>query len=226
MSEARTDALTGLPNRRAFDEDLTRRLAEHRRYRRPVVGHDGGHRPLQEIQRYVRASGRATRCCGRWPHCCDKPCASRIWSVRFGGEEMAVVMPGTSIAEACLGARRARQAIESARFPVDGQQLNVTVSVGTAECVTRMARKARETRPMKPFMRPSRRAAIAPFGTTGNAVWPVDGEAARLPRGTQASDTKTAASYARRGQRGGGQCLVRPRLSGPAQPTGDGRDQN
>ena len=36
MSEARTDALTGLPNRRAFDEDLVRRMAEWRRYRRPL----------------------------------------------------------------------------------------------------------------------------------------------------------------------------------------------
>jgi diguanylate cyclase (GGDEF)-like protein len=134
MSEARTDSLTCLPNRRAFDEDLARRVAEQRRYRRPVsvlmvdVDHfkkfndTYGHLVGDEVLRQVAALLRQTM-------------RESDLVARFGGEEMAVVMPGTSIADARLGAERARQAIESACFTVDGQDLHVTVSVGTAECL-------------------------------------------------------------------------------------------
>jgi diguanylate cyclase len=134
MSEARTDSLTGLPNRRAFDEDLTRRVAEHRRYRRPVsvlmvdVDHfkkfndTYGHLVGDEVLRQVAALLRRTM-------------RESDLVARFGGEEMAVVMPGSSTTEACLGASRARRAVETACFQVDGQELHVTVSVGMAGCL-------------------------------------------------------------------------------------------
>lgn len=134
MSEARTDSLTRLPNRRAFDEDLARRVAEQRRHRRPVsvlmvdVDHfkkfndTYGHLVGDEVLRQVAALLRQTM-------------RESDLVARFGGEELAVVMPGTSIADARLGAERARQAIESGRFDADAQELRVTVSVGTAECL-------------------------------------------------------------------------------------------
>ncbi len=134
MSEARTDALTGLPNRRALDEDLTRRLAEWRRQARPLsvmmididhfkkfndsYGHQAGDAVLQQVAALLRQAMRESD-----------------FVARFGGEEIAVILPGTEANDACLAAERARQVIEEAQFPHEMRLLRVTVSVGTAQCL-------------------------------------------------------------------------------------------
>ena len=134
MSEARTDALTGLPNRRAFDEDLVRRMAEWRRYRQPLsivmvdvdhfkqfndtYGHQTGDEVLCSVARVLHDTMRESDLV-----------------VRYGGEEMAVILPATDIHEACRAAERARQAIEAARFQGEQDSWGVTVSLGAAECL-------------------------------------------------------------------------------------------
>jgi diguanylate cyclase (GGDEF)-like protein len=50
---------------------------------------------------------------------------------RLGGEEFAVVMPG-SLADAATAAERTRQAFAAAAVSVDGRQVGATVSVGAA----------------------------------------------------------------------------------------------
>ena len=130
-AEARTDALTGLANRRAFDDELARRLAEFQRHGRTfsVVmvdvdhfkkfndkhGHQAGDEVLRGVGGVLRGNAR-----------------QMDMAARYGGEEFTLVLPDTSVTDANPSADRVRQAIERAGFDFAGKQLHVTVSMGVA----------------------------------------------------------------------------------------------
>jgi diguanylate cyclase len=132
MSEARTDPLTGLANRRAYDEELTRRIAQRRRHGTAVsivvvdidhfkrfndtFGHQAGDEVLRSVAGILQQTMRQSDVVAR-----------------LGGEEMAVVIPGGDVEEAGMAAERARRAIDEARFHHDGHELHVTISLGVAQ---------------------------------------------------------------------------------------------
>lgn len=123
---ARTDSLTGLANRRAMNERFDDLIAEAERGRRLSLilldldhfkavndenGHDAGDEVLREVARILQ---RRTR---------------RMDTVaRFGGEEMAVLLPDAGRGDARSVAETLRQAIEDAR----PAELFVTASFGVA----------------------------------------------------------------------------------------------
>jgi len=131
-SEARTDALTLLPNRRAFDEELARRMAEAERCNALLCalmidvdyfkdlndryGHPAGDQVLQAIARVLERTVR-----------------QMDLGARYGGDEFAALMPASSLEDAQCGARRIREAIENTVVHFEGQTLRVTVSIGLAE---------------------------------------------------------------------------------------------
>lgn len=131
-TEARTDSLTELANRRAFDDELTRRYAEWERKDTPVSlllmdidhfkifndthGHQAGDEVLRQVGRTLDSATRDM----------DIPC-------RYGGEEFAVIMPATVADEASIVAERIRVAIEEMTIHFEGKVLTVTTSVGLAQ---------------------------------------------------------------------------------------------
>ena len=131
-SEARTDALTGLANRRAFDDELKRRMHEWDRRRTPVAlvlldidffkefndahGHQIGDEILRQVATTLRSQAREI----------DLPC-------RYGGEEFAVILPATDTSGACIAAERIRNAIEDSTTKVEGKSLKVTCSIGVSQ---------------------------------------------------------------------------------------------
>lgn len=134
---AHTDGLTGLPNRRHFDEAFAQARAEVARSGLPLslilldadrfkryndtYGHLAGDEVLRAIarvlQRQVREPGE-TAC-------------------RIGGEEFAVLLPGACGAEAVARAERIRQAMARLQIPHIGNEGGgVTVSLGVAEALS------------------------------------------------------------------------------------------
>ncbi len=131
-SEARTDSLTGLANRRAFDDEMKRRYSESTRQGQPLSllimdidyfkkfndthGHQAGDEVLRAVGQQLVATCRDM----------DLPC-------RYGGEEFAVVMPATTVAEGTIAAERIRESVESMTVQFEGRELKVTTSVGLAQ---------------------------------------------------------------------------------------------
>jgi len=132
QSEARTDALTNLANRRAFDDALAQNVASYKSQKKPLSllildvdhfkkfndthGHQAGDEVLRSVGNTISQVVKAT----------DIPC-------RYGGEEFALVMPNTKIPQARLAAERVRKAIEELTINFEGKSLNVTASMGVAE---------------------------------------------------------------------------------------------
>jgi len=131
-SEARTDPMTGLANRRVFDEQLRERLAAFQRNQVPVsillvdidhfrkfntnYGHQAGDAVLTQVAHVLRRSLG------------EDDLVSRI-----GGEEFAIIIDGDSSESAQTVAERARREIEQADFVFENQHMQITVSIGGAE---------------------------------------------------------------------------------------------
>jgi diguanylate cyclase (GGDEF)-like protein len=118
---ARTDDLTGLPNRRAWDEELPRELARAARDSRPVCvamldldrfKHFNDHRGHQAGDRLLKQAAAA------W----SSQLRSSDMLARYGGEEFSLLLPGCTPADAKALVQRLRAAMP------DGE----TVSAGIA----------------------------------------------------------------------------------------------
>ena len=129
--QARQDALTGLGNRRAFDEALASFVAQSRSARTPiaVIAFDLDH--FKSVNdRHTHAAGDIVlRSVARilLAHCRSSDVAARI-----GGEEFVLLLPGADRSAAFAVAERVRAEVANHRFEAGGATLRVTVSAGVA----------------------------------------------------------------------------------------------
>ncbi|SHM72302.1 PAS domain S-box-containing protein/diguanylate cyclase (GGDEF) domain-containing protein [Duganella sacchari] len=129
---ATRDGLTGLANRRCFDDTLNAEWQRALRHQQPLsllmvdvdnfkqyndaYGHLGGDECLQRIATAVSSEMRANDLVAR-----------------YGGEEFAVILPNQSLKGAAIVAERIRCRVEQLRLPnLGSQQHVVTVSIGAA----------------------------------------------------------------------------------------------
>jgi diguanylate cyclase (GGDEF)-like protein len=131
---AQTDSLTGLYNRRALSEQMTRAAAHARRYEEPLsvlmidldrfkqtndsFGHEAGDQVLCTIADCMRDVLRAGDIFGRW-----------------GGDEFMAVLPKTDAAGAHATAERLREAAHEVALAEIGLPDGVSLSVGVATSV-------------------------------------------------------------------------------------------
>lgn len=128
---AKTDQLTGLPNRRAFEEEFARMISQtdrfggeaalvivdvdHFKQVNDTYGHDAGDQVLKAIGATLTALARST----------DKV-------ARLGGEELALLLPQTDRQGAMEAAERCRREIEALTVRTNVGNVRVTASFGVA----------------------------------------------------------------------------------------------
>ena len=141
---AMTDILTGLPNRRAFEGAVEARalakedgesdciaLFDIDRFKRvnDAHGHDVGDAVLQTFARVLRTVVRREDIIAR-----------------LGGEEFAVLFPGTAVPQALMICERLREQMALARTDAGGDFVQVTVSGGSRSSAPTGSRR-RSSRP-------------------------------------------------------------------------------
>lgn len=132
-----TDGLTGLYNRRHFEYNLEREFLRIKRYPADLslamvdidhfkqvndtYGHQFGDYVLREISNIIYQSFRKT---------------DMIY--RYGGEELAIILPETPLEGAVIPLERLRQKISEHKFSYNNQETNITISVGASVSLTEM----------------------------------------------------------------------------------------
>lgn len=126
------DGLTGLYNRRSYAQTLNREFLRAKRYGKDLTigifdidnfklindtyGHQFGDRVISEISKIISGSLRRSD-----------------YAARYGGEEIAVILPETSIDNAVIPIERIRELIEQKIFIFENDiEVRVTISAGLA----------------------------------------------------------------------------------------------
>ncbi len=128
---SRSDGLTGLFNRRFFDEALAGEMKRAQRYDggfsliffdldnfkklNDTYGHQAGDLTLKQTAEIMITEKRTE----------DLAC-------RYGGEELVLILPETSKINALVIAERIRQKVEELELVFEGKQFNVTLSGGVS----------------------------------------------------------------------------------------------
>ena len=131
-ARATTDALTGLPNRAAYDERIAEEVARWQRYKthfsvavgdldffkriNDTYGHLAGDKVLRLIAKVVKLKLRGSD-----------------FVARYGGEEFVILMPSTGATEAHQAVDKIRQAVAKSPFNFHGKPVTVTMSFGVSE---------------------------------------------------------------------------------------------
>jgi len=127
-----TDALTGVPNRLAFDERFKLEMARFKRHKQPLTlavwdvdhfkkindsfGHKAGDKALRIVATKLAQQVRETDFVGR-----------------YGGEEFVMLFINTSLQDALDKADAIREAIAAAPFRYGDKPLSITLSCGLSQ---------------------------------------------------------------------------------------------
>jgi diguanylate cyclase len=137
QQEAVTDRLTGLFNRRGFDEALARMVDEARIERQPLclILADIDHFKKFNDEHGHQIGDQVLRLVGRTLHDGTK---GRDLAVRYGGEEFALILPETPLKGAAVVAENLRRTLESRRLARKGSDEGygvITMSFGATEYI-------------------------------------------------------------------------------------------
>ena len=140
-SRAMTDALTGLPNRGAWESRISEECDRVKRYGSELVilvadvdhfkrindsyGHLAGDKVLKILANKMRRHFRQSD-----------------FVARYGGEEFVILMPETKVEDACTAANNVRERIERTHFHFKGDPVQITISFGVAQVSKKDTKKS------------------------------------------------------------------------------------
>ncbi len=126
------DAVTGLPNRKAYEDRLAEEFSRWQRFQTPLVlsvwdlddfkqindrfGHQAGDKALRVIGQLLKKRLRKTD-----------------FVARYGGEEFVMLFAGSRLEEVSRVAEEIRKAVESSPFHSEGKRITLTISCGMSE---------------------------------------------------------------------------------------------
>ena len=130
--QARKDALTGLPNRTAYNEIMTHQIEQFNRYKEPLslvicdldhfkkvndsYGHLAGDKVLSLVAKILAKTTR-----------------NADLVMRYGGEEFAIVLPSTQAEKAAQTMDKIRRLICKSPFNYRGEPISISMSFGVCE---------------------------------------------------------------------------------------------
>jgi len=130
--QALSDALTGLPNRMAYDDMIANEYSRWSRYKAPLAliiwdidlfklindkfGHKAGDKTLALVALLL-----------------SKNCRKTDFVARYGGEEFVMLLPNTDSAQAFELAEKIRVMIGTSGFNYQGHSIKLTISCGVSQ---------------------------------------------------------------------------------------------
>ncbi len=145
-----TDELSGLYNRRYFNEKLPLIIKATETFRSSLAlimvdiddfkpyndtyHHLEGDKVIKEIARVIHQNIRTYKEDGWKTKFGSEDYAINDWAARFGGDEFIIVLPGGDSKNANVVAERIREAFQKISFSPRGKAINKTVSLGIAHC--------------------------------------------------------------------------------------------
>lgn len=192
MLESRTDALTGLNNRRAFDLEIVRAFAQRRRDGKPLS------LLIIDVDHFKRVNDKYGHMVGDrllkgFSRCLMNTFRESDFVARYGGEEFVAILSNTPLQEAIRTAERVRTAIADSRFRVGELEMQITASLGIREVdqnETEAQLMEKADTAMYAAKRDGRDRCFYHDGTTCHLIVPI--EQPKIPDGTAIAEPRTA----------------------------------
>jgi len=131
------DALTGLANRRRFDDALQEEWRRARRTQSPlalVIADVDSFKPYNDVLGHLQGDRSLSAVAGVFAQAVGR---AGDLAARYGGEEFVILLPGADHAAAMLLAEEIRAACEALAIPHPASSVSsvITLSLGVASCI-------------------------------------------------------------------------------------------